>query len=119
MADVALEVRIVDEVEAYGGGEQTQVGFGEPRTYEETAVGEVRVDALQRLEELPHGVVIGGLLRREARPVHAVVHRAVDLVVDGVYLRGEVGGIEIDRRISPFVELPVQHPDDVRRFVVD
>src|SRR5882757_5833767 len=99
VADVALEMRIVDEVEAHRGREQPDVGLREAWPQQKASVSEARFDAPQRLEELPHRITIGGFLRREARPIHAVVDGAVDIRVHDIYLRCEIIGIEIDRRI--------------------
>src|SRR5262249_30316847 len=64
--DVALEVANVDRVETNQRGEEAPVGLGGPRVHlwahQEAAGAQALLQPVQRLEQLPHGRLVG-LLR--------------------------------------------------------
>src|SRR5699024_5173202 len=56
--DVALEVAVVDRVEAHQGGKEPDVGHGDVVTDQVSAVGEVFFQVVEAGEDLGHGLVV-------------------------------------------------------------
>ena len=75
VANIALEVLHVDGVEAYDGGVESYVCFGDVRAEVERSRrgAEVFLDAVEREEELDDGFLVGFLRGGEAGFVNAVV----------------------------------------------
>jgi hypothetical protein len=93
---VALEVAVVDGVEADQGGEQPYVGLGDVVTDQVAPLGQPVLETVQRLEQPVVGPVVRPLPSGEAAAVDAVVHigvhpgaHLVDLVAP--LLRVELG----------------------------
>jgi len=77
---VALEVVVVDEVEAHQGREEGPVRLGDAVAAKVAFLAEHALPVAQRVEEFGDGVLVGGLLPSKARAVNAVVDRLVEFV---------------------------------------
>jgi hypothetical protein len=78
-ADVALEVPDINRVEVDQRGEQPDVGLGQVVAEQETAMGQVRLELVQRLEQRADRFLLGDLRDCEACLVDAIVEGVVDL----------------------------------------
>ncbi len=113
---VALEVPVIDRVEADERREEPDVGEREPVADQKTtSVRQTSLQPVERLEQDREGPVVGRLRFREAAAIDAVVHVGVDAGVHRLDLVPQLFGIE--RRTA--VERLVQHTDDLGAFVRD
>ena len=124
IADVAFEVLHVHGVEAHDGRIQSDVRLGQLRAkvVRASALGQVRLGAVERGEELPDGRLVGLGLGAEAGAVHAVVDVAVRPLVGRIDLLAQPRGQEVDLGIwigQQRVELTVEHANDLARLVAD
>ena len=83
---VAAEVRVVDGVEAQQRRQQAPVGLGDRVAGQVAAVGQQRLEPVERGEDTAVGLVVGLLRAGEAGAVDAVLELAVDPVVELVDL---------------------------------
>ena len=115
-APVALEVVVVDRVEAHQGGEGAPVGLGDARAGQVALPGQTRLQFVEGGEEGVEGFLVGSLAGGEAGLVDAVVDGVVDGLVDGVD-----GGAQFARIVvlAAGAEFAVEHADDLGGFVVD
>lgn len=100
LAPVALEVAVVDGVEAHERREEAHVGLGDV-VADEVATG--RQALLEQVEVLPQpavGLVVGILGAGEAAAVDTVVDVAVDRLADRLDLVGEGSGVEVRRALA-------------------
>ena len=117
-AQVALEVRVVDGIEADQRGEEAPVGLGDPVAVQVAELSETCLEAIERAEERSHRLVVGLLRAREAALVDAVVDVRVDLALELVDLVAQRLGVEIEADVGEGVELAPEHADDLGRLVV-
>ena len=104
LAPVALEVAVVDGVEAHERREEAHVGLGDVVADE---VAPSRQALLEQVEVVPQpavGLVVGVLGAGEAAPVDTVVDVAVDRLAHRLDLVGE--GVRVEVRRTLPVELP-------------
>ena len=123
---VALEQRMIGDVEAGQGGVEPDVGLGDvvAEQVRGLARGEVGLEAVEAGEEGVHVGVVGGLGGGEAALVDAVVDGVVDPGVHGVDVGavrfGEEGSCGFAQpRGDEGVEGGVEHADDLGGLVVD
>ena len=116
---VALEVTVVDRVEADQGGEQAPVCLGQVLAGQVALPAQALFKPVQLAEQVVVGFFVGVLGGREAGPVHAVVHPWVDARVERVDLAMQGLGIQVEGRAGQAIEGAVEHAQDVRRFVAD
>src|SRR5690606_21539151 len=72
-ASIALEMAVIDRVEAHERREQPPVRLGDPRAREVAAGPEPIVEFVERVEQRDGGLLVRLLRRREARFVNAVI----------------------------------------------
>src|SRR5215218_664501 len=117
---VALEVAVVDGVEAHQRREQPPVGERLRVAHQVALAPEALVEHVERVEEREHGLLVGLLRGREAGPVDAVVERLVDALVELGHLVAQ-----LERRVDALgvaregLEALVEHLDHVGGLVVD
>lgn len=128
VADVALEVLDVHDVEADDRCVETDVRFGDrlPEVVWACLFGGLIFQVGFRLveggEELADGFLVGFLRGGEAGFVDPVVDVVVSPFVGGLDLGAEVGGEEVDVAVllgEKGVEFGVKHADDFGGFVGD
>jgi hypothetical protein len=96
------------------------VGLGQPWPEEEVAVvAEAVFKRVEGGEDVGERLLVGFLRRGEAGPVDAVIEPRVDLGVQRIDLGAKVRRVEVEARVGEVAEAGVQHPQDVRGFVVD
>ncbi len=106
-------------------GVEPKVGLGKVVAGQERpAVAEPRVKPLQSVEKGAEGLGIDRLIGGETGLVGAVVDRVVDVLVQPVDLRPQVGIVGVEGRAigggaSQRVRVAVEHADDFGAFVVD
>src|SRR5690606_22981384 len=83
---VALEVPVVDSVEAHQGGEQPDVGLGHALADQPLRPGQPGLQPVQRVEQGPHRILVGALGGRESGLVDPVVDLRIHPRVDPVDL---------------------------------
>src|SRR5690606_5065135 len=114
---VALEVAVVDRVEAHQGGEQPPVRLGEAFAEQVAPGPQPFLPAVDGVEQLLY-LAQGGLLRGgAARPAHRVVERLVDVRVDLADPLQQVRRRVVAFRGTHAGEGGVEHADDVGRLV--
>ncbi len=74
---------------------------------------------VERGEQFVEGLRVGGLAFGQPAAVDAVVDVVVDEGVDLVDVMPQRRRVEIERGVAEFVELRIQHADDLGRLVVD
>ena len=122
VAPVALEVVVVDRIEAHQGGEGPPVGLGDAPAGQVALPAETRLQLVEGGEQPVVGLLVGLLAGGEAGLVDTVVDVLVDGLVDGVDVGAKVGGIVVRAAGAAGTrgrELAVEHADDLRGFVVD
>ena len=92
---VALEVPVVDVVEAHQRGEQVDVRERQVLADEVPARGEVLLEFVEPGEEHGEGVLVGRLVAGEPAAVHPVVHGAEVEIRHRVDLLPQRGGVEV------------------------
>ena len=97
---VALEVAVVDGVEAGQRREQPDVGLGDRVAHEVAAVGQPLLEPVQRGEQPLVGLVVGALRAGEPAAVHPVVDLGVDALHDLAHLVPQVLGVEVGRALA-------------------
>src|SRR5690606_8296664 len=110
-AVVALEVAVIDLVEANERGEQADVGFGEPGADKITALRKKLLDPVECVEHARGRLLISGLARSKTRLVDAVVAPVINARVHRIDLGSKRLGIIIAWLRAHFVERVAQHPD--------
>ncbi len=117
---VALEVAVVDHVEAHERGEEPDVGLGDRLAHQEAAVGEALLEPVHRGPEPVVGVLVGFLRPGEAASVDAVVDLGEDALHDLLHLLAEVGGPQVgSTRTLVLAPLEEQVMGDLREVVGD
>lgn len=113
--EVALEVAVIDGVEAHQGREEGPIRLGNALPAEVASFGENSFPAVESVKELGNGLVVGVLRSDEARLVDAVVDGLVEFLQRPVHLLAQVFGAEIHLRLRAGhrVKLVVEHADDV------
>src|SRR3546814_5501759 len=97
---VALEVAVVDRIEAHQRGEQAPVGFGHPVAQQVALAREALLQVVERREERVVGFLVGLLRGGEAGFVDAVVDAPVDRLVDGARSEEHTSELQSLMRIS-------------------
>src|SRR5690606_8076578 len=110
-AAVALEVAVIDLVEADERGEQADVGFSELVSGKITALRKKLLDPVERVEHARDRLLIGRLARSKPRLVDAVVAPVVNARVHRIDLGSKRLRIIIAWLRAHFVERAAQHPD--------
>mmetsp|Transcript_59628 Transcript_59628/g.189740 ORF Transcript_59628/g.189740 Transcript_59628/m.189740 type:complete len:314 (-) Transcript_59628:238-1179(-) len=117
---VGLEVHNVYLVEANEGHEQPHIRERHLAPGDVALLGENRLGAVQPLEKIPHGLLVGPLRRGESAPVHPVIYARIYPLVHLRLRRHHLRGVEIQLRdFRELVEGAVKHDDNVRRLVAD
>ena len=116
---IALEVAVIDRVEANERGEQPPVGLGHARAGDVALPREPPLDIVERREHVAERLLVGGLRGGEAGAIDAVVDVRIDQLVDGVDLAPQLRRIMVGALVGERVERRVQHPDDLGGFVAD
>ncbi len=119
MTQIALEMAVVDGVEAHERREQAPVGFGEQIADQIALKSQPPFKPLQAAKQLCDSRFVSFLTRGEACAVDAVVDRLVDPTVDLVDFPGQRIGIVIRQLVGEVVEFRVEHSQDIGRLVVD
>ena len=114
---VALEMRVIDRVEAHGAGEHPPVGLGQPVPGQVAVAGQHVVGPCHCLEDGADGLVIGLLPGGEARAIDPVVEVRINAVVHGLDGVAQVLGPVMRVIAGQRVEGAVEHADDLARFV--
>lgn len=110
---VALEMAVVDGVEADESGEQGDVGFGEVVSAKIASFAEKFVVFCQGIKKLGDGFIVGALLGGEACAVYAVVDWLVD-IIENLFDVFELRiGCKVDFVFCERVELLVEHAHDL------
>lgn len=111
--DVALEVSVVDWIEANDGGPQADICLSQSVTDKIVRLAQDLLNAVQGIEQGVHVVLVRGLSGGKARLVYAVIDRVVDPLVDGIDLAAQLLGIEIEASLlgNQLVEGSVEHSD--------
>ena len=81
-AYVALEVHIIDGVEANKGRKQPPIRFGNLRSTEIAARSQQLFELVQRRKDLAYGFLVFFLCRRKAGAVDAVIDVTIDALVE-------------------------------------
>ena len=114
---VALEVAVVDGVEARQGGEQPHVGLGDRPAHQVAAVGEALFEPVHRGPQPVVGLVVGLLRAGEAAAVDTVVDLGEDPLHHLVHLLADVVGPQVGRVgavvVAPLEEEVVGDPGEV------
>ena len=118
-AKAALEVDVVDRVEAHERREQAPVGLDGRIAEQESALPEPRVHVVERHEHRAHDPLVVRLVAGEARRVYGVVDLLVQPRVERVDRVAVPLGPEVDVAGREPVERGRVHPQDVGRLVVD
>src|SRR5579884_4145798 len=98
--EVALEVAVVNRVEAHQRGEQSPVGLGAPHAKEVARTRKPPLQPVERFEQRREDRLVCFLAAREAALVHAVIYRVIHGLVERVDFRTQRYRIEIDRRVA-------------------
>src|SRR5215204_3239375 len=116
---VALEVSMVNGVEAHQGGKQAPVGLRHAVAAQVAPPSENILPIIQRIEDVGYGIVVHLLLGGEAGAIDAVVDGLVDSVNGLVDLVTQVFGEESGISGGKLFELRVEHAHDLARLIVD
>jgi len=85
-AEVALEVAVINEIEAQKRWKGSPIRFGNSLTRQVALVRQPLLQRIQPVENFACRLLIGLLRLGKARAVHAVVEMAVNEIVDAVDL---------------------------------
>src|SRR5215208_3404659 len=116
---VALEVAVVDGVEANERGKEAPVGLRYAVATQVALGGENPFQVVQSIEEFRNGLFVCLLCGSETRAIDAVVDGLVDGVYGRVCLIPQILREEMCVCGSKLAELGVEHADDLARLVVD
>src|SRR5690606_36020817 len=115
----ALEVAVIDFVEADERGEQTDVDISEPGAGEIKMMRKKLAGSVERAEHARDRFPMRRLARSKPRLVDAVVAPVVNARVHRIDLGSKRLGIIVPWLRAHYVERVAQHPDDLRRLVVN
>ena len=99
----------VDRIEACQRREEAPIDFGDRRPHQVAARGQALVEFIEHREELGHGLVIGVLRGRKARPVDAVVDGVVDAFLEDIQVRDQCFGPQVESHIGEGIKGLVEH----------
>src|SRR5688572_335417 len=111
--DIALEMAVVDRVEADEGAEELPVGIDNNVAEQETLIGEATFHFVERIEQLAAGPFVGALAGGKAGAVNAVVDVLVKEIGKFSVLGGNGFREEISARIASGREGRVEQVADV------
>lgn len=86
VANVALEVTVVDDVKAYCGREDADVCLRESGAHKEAALAQPRFQLVKNIEDVPDRLLVGGLRGGEAGAVDGVVEGGIGSLIQRVNL---------------------------------
>ena len=116
---VGLEVDHVSRVEANERHKEADISFSDSRASEVARLGENGFGLFQMFEQFVVCFFVSLLAFGESTSIHAIVDVGVDPRVQFLYLRAQMLGIQIQRRVlRQVVELLVEHANDIGRLVV-
>ena len=119
-AQTALEVDVVDKVEAPQRREEDDIGEGEAVAEDPALGGEPGLELVELGEEHVDDLVVDLLLGGEARPVDPVEQRFVEIGVEVVDRLPEVFGVEVDLGVGrPRAEEVVEDRRHLLRLIVE
>ena len=100
-------------------GEEADVCEGDASVGDEIALlRQDLLDSLQRIEQFVERLLIRLLRRRKSAAIYTVVDVLVNILVDFVDLRLELGRVEVECRLlasrTLIIECAVQHLNDLR-----
>src|SRR5690606_14619416 len=116
---VALEVAVIDGIEADQGREEAPVRLGDAIAHQIALPAQERLKLIERGEQCLELLFIDVLTGGESYLVHAIVDGVVNPGVDGIDLRQQCLRRVISCRGTESVEGRIEHADDLRRLVVD
>jgi hypothetical protein len=96
-AQVALEMHVVDGIEAEQRREEANIGLSQLGAQQVAPRRQPFLQPIEPREECSYRRLIGGLGHRESRPVDAVIDFVIDDIVDLVYLWAQIFGVEVGR----------------------
>ena len=118
-ADVALEMAVIDRIEADQRGPQPDIRLGEPPADQPLLPLQPLLQRVELGEQRHHRRLIGMLRGRETGLVNSVVDAVVDLLVDRIDLVAMRLRIEIEIVRAAVIEGAAQHAEDIRALIVD
>ena len=107
---ITLEVLVVDHVEPNKRGPQAPVGFGNCVAHQITGLRQAVFNPIQTIKEGANRAVIGGLARRKARFIDAVVDGVVNSGIHFFDFISELYGPEIKPVPGQLIEGRIEHP---------
>mmetsp|Transcript_9622 Transcript_9622/g.34151 ORF Transcript_9622/g.34151 Transcript_9622/m.34151 type:complete len:471 (-) Transcript_9622:483-1895(-) len=116
---VGFEVHDVHFIETNESHEEPQIGFGKSVATQEPTTRQDFFTPIKRVEQFIKCFFIRFLSRCKSTAIDTIVDGGVGPRIDGIDLLPEFFWIEVDSWFfCKFVELRIEHADDVFRFVV-
>src|SRR5690606_13010454 len=116
---VALDVHMVDCIEADQGSEQTPVRLGQGVAQQIPPGCQTLLQLVQGLEQSLEGLLIGLLAGSKSSAVDPIVDPVIDARIERVDLPAQALWIVVTRPGTEVIEGAVEHADDIGRFIAD